>query len=67
MAHQLRLPAPRRCSVEGPMGTYHTVAWTREEVLKYRRIGGWFVKNWHDFADRAAAKAAGVDFEEAQS
>lgn len=52
-------PAPQRASREA-FGLWTSHPWTVEEVKAYRAIDGYFVKGWHDFADRAAAIAAGV-------
>lgn len=37
------------------------IPWTVTEVLRARGAGAWFAKSRHNFADRAAAKAAGVE------
>ena len=60
MKSMMSQPAPRRCSRELPDGKYYTESWTLKDVTDYQLAGGWFRKGYHDFADRAAAKAAGV-------
>ena len=62
----MRFSAPRRMSEELPDGRYYTLPWSKPGVLSYRAIGGWFEKGKHDFADRAAAVAAGVLKEDAE-
>ena len=34
--------------------------WTEEAVKATKKAGTWFRKNYHDFADKKAADAAGV-------
>lgn len=57
---RLTFAAPVRCSHEIPYGGFTLKAWTQADVEAYIKEGGWFVKGRHVFADRAAAKAAGV-------
>ena len=57
---RMAFPAPKRMSVRGLFGYFHTQPWTEDEVQSYLSIGGWFVQGRHDFADRRAAVAAGL-------
>ena len=59
MTHKLTFPAPKRCSYNYELG-WADRAYTVEDIISAKEGGAWFVKGRHDFADMAAAKAAGV-------
>lgn len=60
--HRLTFAAPRRISISTGQESYTTHPWTKQAVKDYKaNAGGWFCKGRHDFADLAAAVAAGVE------
>ena len=60
MTTKLSQPAPRRASVRTLMG-YHSQPFTVQDVELTLAGGGWFLKGgYHEFADVAASRAAGV-------
>lgn len=56
---RLHYPAPARCSHE-VRGGWVSRPWTIADVREYLAAGGWFTKGRHHFADRRAARLAGV-------
>jgi len=53
-------PAPNRDWFQTPERLWASRPWTKEAVLDAKRAGAWFAKAHHEFADVAAARAAGV-------
>lgn len=58
--NRLAYPAPARCWSGTMFEGFSSHPWTVEDVVSARGGGAWFAKSRHDFADRAAALAAGV-------
>ncbi len=57
---RLTYPAPSRDWQQDAFGLWSSLRWSKEAVLAATAGGAWFQKGRHEFADRAAAMAAGA-------